>query len=87
MRRISWIIALTTVAFAGLLAWSTVGQRRYRVEVCMEFQGRTECRAASGATRESALRTATENACALLAPGRTESRLCENQAPARTTWR
>ncbi len=87
MRKVTWIVVLTTLGFAALLAWSTLGQRRFRVEVCMEFAGRTECRVAAGATKETALRTATENACALLAPGRTESRDCEAQPPTRTTWR
>lgn len=87
MKKTTWIIVLTTLAFAALMAWLTLGQRRYRVEVCMEFQGQTVCRVAAGATEESALRTATENACALLAPGRTESRQCEIQPPAKVSWR
>jgi hypothetical protein len=70
----------------GLIVYSMMGLRRFRVEVCMEFKGRQSCRVASGATRESALRTATDNACALIASGVTDSIACGNTPPASVRW-
>ena len=52
------LIAVTGfAALAALMTWMMLGARRYRVEVCMEFGGRTACRTASGPTREEAVRT------------------------------
>jgi hypothetical protein len=56
------------------------------VEVCMEFNGRTNCRTASGSTQEFALRTATSNACAEIASGVTDSIGCERTPPKKVTW-
>lgn len=75
------------VALVGVLLYSTMSLRRYRVEVCMEFAGRKACRTAAAATREQALRAATENACALIAPGMTDSIACGNSRPASVNWK
>ncbi len=78
-------IALAAVVL-GVLVYSSLGLRQYRVEVCIEFQGRQACRTASGATREAARRTATDNACALISNGMTESIACSNTPPSKITW-
>jgi predicted RNase H-like HicB family nuclease len=52
----------------------------------MSYGGRTECKLASGETREEALRTATEAACALVASGVTETQNCVRSAPQSVTW-
>ena len=62
MKRNTILIILGVVAFIALLTYMSLGQRQHRVEVCMEFMGRKNCRIAGGPTREAALRTATENA-------------------------
>ena len=74
-------IVLGIIAFFGLLVYLTLGPKQNRVEVCVEFQGRTNCRIASGPTRESALRTATDNACATIASGMTETMACGQKPP------
>jgi hypothetical protein len=56
------------------------------VEVCVEFQGQKNCRVASGPTKEAALRTATDNACATITNGMTESMSCSHNPPASTKW-
>ena len=82
--------ALAAVAFAILflvvVVYLTVGGRRYRVEVCVEFGARTSCRVASSTTREQAQRTATENACSLLASGMTDSMACTATPPKSVRW-
>ena len=77
---------LFVVAVLGVLVYSSMGLRQYRVEVCMEFNGRQDCRSAAGKTKELAQRTATDNACALISNGMTESIACSNTPPAKVTW-
>jgi hypothetical protein len=69
-------------AFIALLAALTLGGRKVRVEVCMEFMGRQRCKIASGPDQQSAIRTATDNACADIASGMTESIQCTGSRPA-----
>jgi hypothetical protein len=80
------IILLAVVAFIGLLAYMSMGQKQHRVEVCVDFQGRKNCRIASGPTKDAALRTATDNACATITNGMTESMACGHNPPVSTKW-
>ena len=80
------LIVLGVLGFFGLLFYLTLGNRQNRVNVCMQFQGHTSCRIASGATRELALRTATQNACATISAGATDSMACESSRPVSLKW-
>jgi hypothetical protein len=75
------LIVLAVLAFVGLLTYMSMGQRQHRVEVCVEFQGQRNCRIAAGPTREGAVRTATDNACATITNGMTESMSCGHKPP------
>ena len=79
--KIAGLVVLLTAALIGLLAYSSMGLRKNRVEVCIEYQGRESCRTASGETRQNAIRTATSNACAQIASGMTDSMACEQAPP------
>ena len=72
------LFALLVLAY---IVYSSMNLAGHRVEVCITFNGRTNCRTASGATEEFARRTATSNACAELASGVTDSIGCENTPP------
>ncbi len=78
------------IAFAlvivGVLIYSSFGLRRYRVEVCVEFNGQQSCRTASASNREQAQRAATNNACAQIASGMTDSMACTSKPPVSVTW-
>ncbi len=78
-------IAIGTVIFGvltiGLLIYAMLGQAKVTCEVCVTFQGKTECRTAAGPDREQAVRTAVDNACGLLTSGMTNSINCSNTAP------
>lgn len=76
------------IVFLAVLVFSTLSlmRGRHRVEVCMQFGGRTNCRVASGATRDNALRTAITNACALISGGVTDSQQCESSPPVSVKW-
>ncbi len=75
------------LAIVAVIVYSTMNLSRYRVEVCMQFNGRTSCRTTSGSTEDFALRTAMQNACAEIASGVTDSIACEHSQPLRVTWK
>jgi hypothetical protein len=70
----------------GFVVYSTMHAGGVRCQVCITFQGRSSCRTASARTRELALRVATENACALISSGVTDSNQCNNTPPDRVRW-
>jgi hypothetical protein len=80
--------AAALLAGAGtiaLLVHAVLRATEVECEVCVRYGGRLVCRAAAGTTREEALHTATENACAFLASGMTESIRCGNTSPETAT--
>lgn len=83
---LKWIIAGGVMLLAGLLIYFTLGLARYECEVCVSFRGRSACRTAAGASREEAIRTATDNACSFLASGRTDSMACGRTPPTSIRW-
>jgi hypothetical protein len=54
-------------------------------EVCVNFQGNTQCRTASGADQQTAVQTAHDNACAFLVHSKAEGFLCSQTSPTRVT--
>ena len=86
MKKSALLVILFLLAFLGIVVYSTMSAGRIRCEVCVTYQGRNACRTASARTRELALRTATENACALISSGVTDSNQCNNTPPDRVRW-
>ncbi|MBI5086304.1 MAG: hypothetical protein HZB13_17120 [Acidobacteria bacterium] len=72
---------LVFLAFVGVMTMMMMGNRKNRVEVCVENAGRTACSTASGETREAAVRTATDGACSLVASGMSETMACGQRPP------
>lgn len=79
-------IAIAFVLVIAFVIYSTLSLSRYECEVCLEFGGRTECRTAAGSTREEAVRTATDSACALLTSGMTNNLACSQTPPKSIRW-
>ncbi len=86
MKKSVWLGILFIVLVVGFVVFSTVNTGRIRCEVCVTFQGRQSCRTASARTRDLALRAATENACALISSGVTDSNQCNNTPPDSVRW-
>ncbi|MHB8736474.1 MAG: hypothetical protein ACYC6M_14320 [Terriglobales bacterium] len=80
------LLALLVLAVLGYLVYSSTHAAQFRVEVCVNYQGRTACRIAAARTREEALRGAHDNACADVASGVTESVGCNSTPPASVRW-
>jgi hypothetical protein len=70
------LIALGFIALLAFIIYSSAGLAQVTCEVCVEFRGQTSCKSASGTTREEALRTAQDVACAQVASGRDDSITC-----------
>jgi hypothetical protein len=80
------LISLCVIAAVVVMIWLSLPSANFRVEVCMEFEGRSACRIARGATEQQALRTASDNACALIASGMTASMSCGRREPKSVRW-
>lgn len=84
--RIRVAVAIIGLALVAFIVWSTMGLAGYTVEVCMDYKSRTNCGTASGTSREEALRTATDLACATISSGVSETIGCANMKPSRISW-
>jgi hypothetical protein len=76
---------LFVLAVLGAIIYSSMNLAGHRVEVCIDFNGRTKCKIASGATQEFAVHTAIDNACGEIASGVTESMNCARSEPTKLT--
>jgi hypothetical protein len=81
-----WLGIVFVAIVIGFVVYSTLTTGRIRCEVCLTFRGQQSCRTASASTRELALRTATENACAIISSGVTDSNQCHNTPPDSVRW-
>ncbi|PON16086.1 hypothetical protein C2W62_20390 [Candidatus Entotheonella serta] len=73
------------VLILGLLFYLSIGFSQQTCEVCIEFKGRTKCRTASGADRETAVNAARDNACAFLIGSKTDAFLCSQTPSAKVS--
>jgi hypothetical protein len=80
------VVIVVGVLLLGYMFYSSTSSVRYRVEVCVAFQGRTSCRTARADNQEHALRSAQSNACALIASGVTDTMQCEHASPTSVKW-
>jgi hypothetical protein len=69
-----------------LMMWAMTALGGVTGEICITYNGLTECRTASGANQEEAIRTAADMACSALASGMTERINCQSSTPTSITW-
>ena len=88
MKNLKWgiAIAIGALAFIGVLFYNSMSYQQFRVEVCMEFNGKTNCRTALGSTEEVALRAGVDLACATISGGMTDSMACTSKQPQSVKW-
>ena len=86
MKTTTWLAIAFAVLVLGYLLVSSFSRPAYRCRVCMSFNGAQDCRTASAATQENALRTAITNACAQLSSGVIQSGQCESTRPVSVDW-
>jgi hypothetical protein len=83
MPKAAIIGGLFGVVMLGVVVYLSTDFNRYTCEVCIHFNGGTQCRSASGADQQTAVRTAQENACAFLIASKTDGFLCGQTQPTR----
>ena len=74
------------VTFIALIAYSTLHGPRFRVQLCMSYQGRSACKTVAAKSEAAALRSAAENACADIASGVTDTMRCNQAQPESVKW-
>ena len=74
------------IAFLAIVAYSTVNGPRYRAKVCMSYNDRQVCKTVSAKSEAGALRGGTENACADIVSGVTDTMRCEQAEPQSVQW-
>ena len=72
---------LLAAGFLIYLVYASLGLDPYSCEVCVEYDGRTQCRRASATTEEDAIRSAGDNASSLITSGRDELMACSGAPP------
>jgi len=80
--QLRWLMVAAAAALLAVLISSTLHQTRLKYEVCVNFNGRSHCATATGATPEEAIRSAREIDCELLSNGRDENVRCTGAEPA-----
>ena len=82
MRKASTVLAILGFGlFVAYLLFSSLALDQVGCEVCVAFRDQTSCRTASGTTREEAINTATDNACAQIVSGREATMACTATTP------
>ena len=79
----SSLAALALIPVFAFIVYSSFQVSEVECTVCIRFDGREVCRTVSAADRTEGIQSATDNACALLTSGRTNSMRCSRTAPAR----
>lgn len=82
-KQLRWIIGIGAVVLIGILAYSSYEQTHKKYEVCMTFQERTYCEAATGSTPDEAIRAAQGADCQMVTSGRDELMACMDMQPTR----
>ena len=84
--KIGLVVGAFLVVFVALLLYSTISGPRYKVEVCMTFNGQTVCKTVNAKSEEFAMRGARENACADISSGVDDTIRCQNTEPKSVKW-
>lgn len=67
--------------FAAFLAYSTLSAQKVTCTVCVEFNGRSNCAAASHDSELEAARSAQTTACGPVTSGMNDAIACGNRVP------
>ena len=81
MKRSTLITLAIVAAVAALFFYMSTARANQECNVCVEFQGRSNCAMAAGSTEAEATETAHRTACGPLVRGMNETIACDNRAP------
>jgi hypothetical protein len=80
-RSIAILVAIGVLLVVGYLIWGSTSLVQAECELCVEFQGRRECRRGTGTNDAEARQAAQKAACAVMASGMNEAIACQNTPP------
>jgi hypothetical protein len=76
------VLGLIALAlFMLFVVYNSLQVSGVRCEVCISYAGRSQCRTVDGDSRQEALMAATNNVCAFLASGVTDTMACSRMPP------
>lgn len=81
MKRSTMITLAVLALIVGLFFYMSTASAHEECNVCMEFQGRSNCASAAGRTPAEATETAHRTACGPIVNGMNETIACENHEP------
>ena len=79
--RSTWLLIGGLLLFMAFVVYRSLHVAGYQCTVCIDFRGQSTCRKVEGPTEHDALTGATNNVCAFLAFGVTDSIACERTQP------
>lgn len=82
MKRSTLYSIAVVLAVAALFFFMTTARAKVECQVCMEFQGRTNCASALGPTEQAAREGAQTTACGPIASGMDQQIGCGRTPPA-----
>jgi hypothetical protein len=80
-RTTRWLLAAGIVGFLAYVVVGSMARVERTCELCVEFNGRTECRRGAGATDQEAKDAAQTAACGVMAFGMDQSIACQRTVP------
>ena len=83
-RSLNWIALAALFLFMGFVVWRTFHLQGMRCEVCITYEGRSQCRTVEGEREEDARHAAVGNVCAFLASGVTDGMACARTPPTKS---
>lgn len=81
---LAWIAVAGLFGFMAFVVWRTFHLQGVRCEVCITHNGLSQCRTVEGEHEKDVLMSATNNACAYLSSGVTDSMACMRATPTKS---
>ena len=75
------------VPVVAVVVYTSYQVSDFECEVCITIEGRQACRRVTAKTEQEGMRGATDNACAFLASGVTETMRCTHTEPTKVACR
>jgi len=81
MTRVGIVGTVLLAAVLGYVVFQSFRLESASCEICMEYNGHSQCRTVGGANVDEARQGAITNACAFLSSGVTDSMACQRTKP------
>jgi len=83
-RPLAWIALGALFVFMGFVVWRTFHLQGVRCEVCITYNGLSQCRTVEGEREEDVHQAAVNNVCSYLSNGVTDGMACMRTPPSRS---